>query len=796
MADFATKCRLSDSMPTIVIGIFAAQVVDKLVDRKVFWRCGRLEVDEAFADDPNLLEDLSGCFVAVAQFRKFSASRFLTVATSMRPIVGCIALGLGALLDIIFQDKAQSQYYIRGAKRLSVSVRKYAVIASLAAWPTDAAMVHLMKDDRLARWVDSMDDDMKQELYYLSNLSDASWSLFDDVVGADPSPRVLRTEVLTAASISAAFVYRRAFRSAKSLPWTLTRGCIAENLRALAAGDMPDETISAKIWQLMRLGYNVKELTEALGLLAEARWSTKVVEQQHGSAAAMHKAHPSYTAESLSRRAFLHMVTALLPSPCDSDPQRNKIDRRIAALERQQPEKISGRHVFFGDFYQALKAERPYLSSDDLRTLAMKMHGAAFEVLPSETKTLYQQKAEQQCSEKRATIQDEIAHLKTYLMLKAERAAEEFEEECTLLRVSNCKFSNDMVASLQHRWGSEQYTFKEVRKHAVSSMVSPEVPSAEVRANLEQRMIRGPAIELRHDLPWRSKVAAFRDYFDMCALVFEGERGRSYFWFLFAMQSPIAIALAPLEPRDMIISSSHILDSIVPGGSLDVFDFNFDVAWGEFTLCDELKLTGNEKVWVLPHLVCTRENLVQSHANCVKLDVFLQGLPPSTRGAVSGCGSARGSHATSKPSEDILAMFPWLRTYTETSNAAKPPQDAVASRSTSTSVTIDIDEQELDRIRLSLEEKRLEWSDARIGVGDDFVVVVTGGPWANANLGVDYDAFRAKSRGGHPEMWCRMFGLPLSSSFTFAAYGEHNASVLAESWARKMQFWYRNTGAC
>ena len=305
-------------MPTIVIGIFAAQVVDKLVDRKVFWRCGRIEVDEAFADDPNLLEDLSGCFVAVAQFRKFSASRFLTVATSMRPIVGCIALGLGALLDIIFQDKAQSQYYIRGAKRLSVSVRKYAVIASLAAWPTDAAMVHLMRDDRLARWVDSMDDDMKQELYYLSNLSDASWSLFDDVVGADPSPRVLRTEVLTAASISAAFVYRRAFRSAKSLPWTLTRGCIAENLRALAAGDMPDETISAKIWQLMRLGYNVKELTEALGLLAEARWSTKVVEQQHGSAAAMHKAHPSYIAESLSRRAFLHMVTALLPSPSES----------------------------------------------------------------------------------------------------------------------------------------------------------------------------------------------------------------------------------------------------------------------------------------------------------------------------------------------------------------------------------------------------------------------------------------------------------------------------------------------
>jgi hypothetical protein len=553
---------------------------------------------------------------------------------------------------------------------------------------------------------------------------------------------------------------------------------------------MPDETISAKVWQLMRLGHNVKELTEALGLLAEARWSTKVVEQQHGSAAAMHKAHPSYTADSLSRRAFLHMVKALLPSPSDSDPRRDKIDRRIAALERQQPEKNTGRHVFFGDYYQALKAERPDLSPDDLRTLAMKMHGAAFDVLPSETKTLYRQKAEQQCSEKRATIQDEIAHLKTSLMLKAERAAEEFVEECTLLRVSNCKLSNDMVASLQHRWGSEQYTSKEIRKHAELSTVSPEVPSAEVRAKLEQRMIKGPATELKHDLPWRSRVAAFRDYFDMCALVFETERGRSYFWFLFAMQSPIAIALAPLEPRDMIISSSHILESIVPGGSLDVFDFNFDVAWGEVTLCDELKLTGNEEVWVLPHLVCTRGTLVQSHANCVKLDDFLQGLPPSTRGAGSGSGSARGSHATSKPSEDILVMFPWLRTYTEKSNEEKPPQESAASRSTSTSVPIDLDEQELDRIRLSLEEKRIEWSDALTGVGDDFVVVVTGGAWTKANLGVDYDAFRAKSRGGQPEKRCRLFGLPLSSSFTFAACGEHNASVLAESWARKMQFWY------
>ena len=135
-------------------------------------------------------------------------------------------------------------------------------------------------------------------------------------------------------------------------------------------------------------------------------------------------------------------------------------------------------------------------------------------------------------------------------------------------------------------------------------------------------------------------------------------------------------------------------------------------------------------------------------------------------------------------------MFPWLRAYTEKPNEEKPQKESAGSRSTSTSVPIDLDEQELDRIRLSLEETRLEWSDALTGVGDDFVVVVTGGAWTKANLGVDNDAFRAKSRGGQPEMWCRMFGLPISSSFTFAAFGEHNASVLAEAWARKMQFFY------
>lgn len=66
----------------------------------------------------------------------------------------------------------------------------------------------------------------------------------------------------------------------------------------------------------------------------------------------------------------------------------------------------------------------------------------------------------------------------------------------------------------------------------------------------------------------------------------------------------------------------------------------------------------------------------------------------------------------------------------------------------------------------------------------------SGGPWCKANLGVDYDAFKAKARKGDPEVWARMFGLNLSGTFSMGQLGEACAATFAAGWARKMQYYY------
>lgn len=121
--------------------------------------------------------------MCVAQFRKFTDSRFLTVASSMRSLCGALALGLEQWLRLVYEDEAQSQYYIRGSKRLTEAINKYSVVASFAAWPADAAMVALMEDDRLVATVDSIEADLMVELQWLADISPGSRAVAAAVEG-------------------------------------------------------------------------------------------------------------------------------------------------------------------------------------------------------------------------------------------------------------------------------------------------------------------------------------------------------------------------------------------------------------------------------------------------------------------------------------------------------------------------------------------------------------------------------------------------------------------------------------
>eukprot|EP00971_Amphidinium_carterae_P333569 6468364-Amphidinium_carterae.1 len=96
----------------------------------------------------------------------------------------------------------------------------------------------------------------------------------------------------------------RTFSSVKSLPWSLCCGDIRANLRALAAGTEPTEPTSLKIYRLARESLvSERELVKGLELLATCPWTARVVEQLHGSVAALHKYRPEMQMRALLGRS-------------------------------------------------------------------------------------------------------------------------------------------------------------------------------------------------------------------------------------------------------------------------------------------------------------------------------------------------------------------------------------------------------------------------------------------------------------------------------------------------------------
>ncbi len=56
---------------------------------------------------------------------------------------------------------------------------------------------------------------------------------------------------------------------------------------------------------------NIYELRDACFLMGEGEWTSKGVEEQHGSLACVHRFHPDLSSVTVAMRAFLHQGRAL-----------------------------------------------------------------------------------------------------------------------------------------------------------------------------------------------------------------------------------------------------------------------------------------------------------------------------------------------------------------------------------------------------------------------------------------------------------------------------------------------------
>ena len=121
------------------------------------------------------------------------------------------------------------------------------------------------------------------------------------------------------AGTCAGYMEREVFGFLLVEPFSLTQGDVARNLEQLRSrglDEVQDET-TAKIRRLQSIGFEDDVLQAGVELLRETPCTVNVVEQAHGSAATIARAHVcAYSEPSLVHRGGLHKLRALFFSRC------------------------------------------------------------------------------------------------------------------------------------------------------------------------------------------------------------------------------------------------------------------------------------------------------------------------------------------------------------------------------------------------------------------------------------------------------------------------------------------------
>ena len=324
-----------------------------------------------------VVQKVSACMLGVFRFRPFTTSRWITVGDSSRSLVASLCLGLQGLVHMIRQSPDTSDYYIHGFGQLDDETLKYAIVAAMSSNVSDAILIELLEDDRLPRHVAAIERGLQEECQWVANVKNFTWTRLSGLLSGLPA-KALRSTCCLAASISAAYFTRRCLQVVQSFPWKLCANNIADNLEQLASQrQCPSaDATTQKIHHLLRVGHTRRALVEGVLLLRDVHLTTNSIEQGHGSAATIIRAHKQYGRDMLSQRSFIHMMRFMFPSnSAESGVSKSRSEAKLKSPIAMQLQKIAGRHIFLGDLQAALASTIPLEKRSEVGQTMMARHG-------------------------------------------------------------------------------------------------------------------------------------------------------------------------------------------------------------------------------------------------------------------------------------------------------------------------------------------------------------------------------------------------------------------------------------
>jgi len=209
-------------------------------------------VRRSLLDDVAAMEKVIAAWLHAMRWALFWEIRWLPVGLSARGMLRTLHMGVGRRMEVTRASGVVSEYYAHGFDRCTQEVKRYLSACALASCAMGAVQAEVLHNDRVARNIECVLEELRSELVWLGGISFGCWARL-----ASPlcmSSAQLRTSVLAAAHTSAAYLWGNSIEQVWGHPWSLGRGEVEQNVEALRAlPELADATV-ARMWRLLHRG--------------------------------------------------------------------------------------------------------------------------------------------------------------------------------------------------------------------------------------------------------------------------------------------------------------------------------------------------------------------------------------------------------------------------------------------------------------------------------------------------------------------------------------------------------------
>ena len=600
----------------------------------------------------------------------------------------------------------------------------------------------------------------------------------------------LRHNALSAALVSQGFIVWR-LRALHGLPWSLCRGNLDDNLRELESCDSPpDEEVANKVYRLRRLGYSREMIKEGLRLLSNSSFSSVMTEEGHVFASALTKQHRQYIEETVRARALVASSHCLV-APTVSDQRVKTLRQKLARLDREKPQYLTGRQAYVKDMI-AVGSHWKRIGKRvgaDFSKKVIKHHIDDWNKMDARTKRHFDLRALEEQQRKQEGIGHRRSELRAQLQVVTTRVIEQ-RAGLPPLRMSSARLTEGQKKQLDALYDGPTISHEKAAALRDECMTPIKPPSLEMQRVLDTMSIPRPPVRALRPW-WHKTVTQHRSFFGNCMFSFTGVDGTvAYGKFVFARQHGPDMARSVLPPSPTVDPSGFWQTEV------SMWDHAFQLDLDSWSFTDEVASADDIRVHVLSDALILQGGLCVSDASWMTMDE-VQGILSVNE--VAPVAEEEVDEEPPAPPLHWWAELPWLMEHLDGGFSDVKEKGGGESNKKAGGRAEEGDEEadscdggvNVEQAFSVLYDRRYYWEHAAPSREcRDFRWALRGGAWTAKMVGKAFDSFRGFAAGGEPSKRCAKFGLTPSATVSIKMYEEEGAFKLVQLWCHKMQWLY------